>query len=107
MMRTRALCMLVLLMGAVALTSASHAQEDELSRPKLYAEVLAPLVKAAEAARQERFQTDPDFANAVNQDLNANRLNIALLGYGEEHGQPYEQFGISVTILSLNLAADD
>ena len=35
--------------------------------------------------------------------LNVNRLNVALLGYGEEHDQTYDDMGVSVTILSLNL----
>jgi hypothetical protein len=39
----------------------------------------------------------------IDADLNARRLNVALLGYGEEHDQTYGDVGVSVTILSVNL----
>lgn len=80
---------------------AHSAHED--TRPVLYREILSPLISAADKARAGRAADDPDFSSRVDQALNTNRLNIALLGYGEEHGQPYEEFGMSVTILSLNL----
>src|SRR5437660_1074723 len=73
------------------------------SRPMLFDEFIRPLAETAAAQRAQRAEQDPRVAHRVDQALNARRLNVALLGYGEEHEQTYADAGVSVTIVSLNL----
>lgn len=66
-------------------------------------EFLKPFIEEAFKRRRERAQNDPEYAKRVDQDLNANRLNIVLLGYGEEHDEKYEDYGGSISIMTLDL----
>ena len=38
---------------------------------------------------------DLEYAHRVDEPLNAHRLNVAMLGYGEEHDQTYTDTGVS------------
>jgi len=73
------------------------------NRPILFDEFIRPLAETAAAQRAQRAEQDPRYAHRVDQALNARRLNVALLGYGEEHEQTYADVGVSVTIVSFNL----
>jgi hypothetical protein len=73
------------------------------TRPILFDEFIQPLAEAATVRRAQRAEQDPRYAQRVDQALNARRINVALLGYGEEHEQTYSDIGVSVTIVSLNL----
>src|SRR5260370_7214983 len=110
---------IVLILG-LAQPIATHAAEDSSScvdlalfaqslhrpdtgRPLLFDEFIRPLVETTAAQRAQRAEQDPRFAHRIDQALNARRINVALLGYGEEHEQTYADVGVSVTIVSLNL----
>lgn len=72
-------------------------------RPLVFDEFIRPLVDTASTRRAQFATQDPRYHDRVDRDLNARRLNVALLGFGEEHGQTYDGLGISVTIVSLHL----
>jgi hypothetical protein len=72
-------------------------------RPVLFDDFVKPLMEAAGQRRKQVQQQDPLAHERIDADLNARRLNIALLGYGEEHEQTYADEGVSVTVLSLDL----
>ncbi len=110
----------ILMMLALTQPVGTHAAEDSTScvdpasfaqplrrpdtgRPLLFDEFIRPLAEAAATQRAQRAEQDPRFAHRIDQALNARRLNVALLGYGEEHEQTYADVGVSVTIVSLNL----
>jgi hypothetical protein len=86
---------------------AEVARPDRTGRTVLFDQFVQPFVDAATRRRASQTDADPAYAHRIDPDLNAGRLNVALLGYGEEHDQPYEDMGVSVTILSLNLATWD
>jgi hypothetical protein len=69
----------------------------------LFDEFIAPLQDAARTRRTQLAAQDPLYWRRNDPDLNARRLNVALLGYGEEHDQTYTDMGVSPTILSLDL----
>ena len=69
------------------------------NRPLAFDQFIQPLIEEA----NKRRAANTDYLTRVDASLNARRLNVALLGYGEEHEQTYADTGISVTILSLNL----
>lgn len=79
-------------------------QRPQTDKPVAFDSFLTPLVEQARARRAANDAADGAYAHRVDGALNANRLNIAVLGYGEEHGQTYAGEGVSVTILSLDLA---
>jgi hypothetical protein len=72
-------------------------------RPVLFDDFVTPLMQAAAQRRSQVQQQDPLAHERIDADLNARRLNVALLGYGEEHEQTYADEGVSVTVLSLDL----
>src|SRR5579864_984993 len=72
-------------------------------KPVLFDQFIQPLVTEAAQRRATAAAEDPAYAERVDRTLNAHRLNVALLGFGEEHDQTYADTGISVTILSLDL----
>jgi len=76
---------------------------DTNGRTVLFDQFVQPLVDTATTRRARLANQDPQYAQRIDSDLNARRLNVALLGYGEEHDQTYADMGVSVTILSLNL----
>ena len=81
--------------------SAPVARPDLQGRPLLFDRFVQPLVDESARRRAQWTSEDPEFVDRVDAPLNAHRLNIALLGFGEEHEQTYGDTGISVTILSL------
>src|SRR6267378_2555205 len=83
--------------------AAQALHRPDTGRPLLFDEFIRPLVETAAAQRAQRAEQDPRFAHRIDQALNARRINVALLGYGEEHEQTYTDVGVSVTIVSLNL----
>jgi anionic cell wall polymer biosynthesis LytR-Cps2A-Psr (LCP) family protein len=83
------------------------ARLDRTGRTILFDQFVQPFVDGATRTRATRTEQDPAYTHRIDQDLNAGRLNVALLGYGEEHDQLYDDVGVSVTILSLNLATWD
>jgi hypothetical protein len=69
----------------------------------LFDDFIAPLVAQAVERRASQAAHDPTYTSRIDQGLNARRLSVAILGYGEEHEQTYEEMGVSPTILTLNL----
>jgi hypothetical protein len=69
----------------------------------LFDQFIGPFSDAAGSRRTRLAAQDPEYWHRVDADLNARRLNVALLGYGEEHDQTYSDMGVSATILTLNL----
>lgn len=69
----------------------------------LFREFLKPFVEEALKKRAERAKLDPEYFHRVDQELNENRINIVLFGYGEEHGQTYDDYGGHMSILSYDL----
>jgi hypothetical protein len=88
-------------------SAAAVARPDGIGRTVLFDQFVQPFVDEAARKRARQAADDAGYAHRVDQDLNTGRLNIALLGYGEEHDQVYDDMGVSVTILSLNLATWD
>jgi len=80
---------------------------DASGRTLAFDQFIAPLLDESARRRAQWQLQDPRYTERVDAQLNAGRLNIALLGYGEEHDQTYGDMGISVTILSLDLQTWD
>jgi anionic cell wall polymer biosynthesis LytR-Cps2A-Psr (LCP) family protein len=72
-------------------------------RTSLFDVFIQPLAQESALRRAQWTANDPYYAHRIDQSLNAHRLNVALLGYGEEHDQSYADTGVSITILSLDL----
>lgn len=87
--------------------SAAVTRPETQGRTLLFDQFIQPLLDESAHRRADWLATDPEYVHRVDADLNAQRLNVALLGYGEEHDQTYGDTGISVTILSLNLQSWD
>jgi hypothetical protein len=92
---------------ADAAPAAAISRPDSQGRALLFDQFAQPLLDESAQRRARWSAEEPLFAHRVDASLNANRLNIALLGFGEEHEQTYGDTGISVTILSLNLQTWD
>jgi hypothetical protein len=88
-------------------STVAQATPDRAGRTVLFDQFVQPFVDDATRRRARQADEDPAYAHRVDQGLNAGRLNLAFLGYGEEHDQLYDDMGVSVTILSLNLATWD
>lgn len=91
---------------------ADAAPTRSVSRPDggrtlAFDQFIGPLLDESARRRAHWQLEDPQYSERVDAQLNAQRLNIALLGYGEEHDQTYGDMGISVTILSLDLHSWD
>lgn len=56
-----------------------------------------------EEERTARKATDPEYSKRINEQLNKNRVNFLVFGYGEEHGDSYQDFGGSISIVSYDL----
>src|ERR1700687_5681255 len=82
---------------------AAQVRPNSTGRPILFDQFIGPFSDGAGTRRSRLAGQDPDYWHRVDADLNAHRLNVALLGYGEEHDQTYEDVGVSATILTLNL----
>src|SRR5579864_5488570 len=80
---------------------------DTNGRAIVFDQFIAPLLDESARRRAQWQSDDPQYSQRVDPQLNARRLNIALLGYGEEHDQTYGDMGVSVTILSLDLQTWD
>jgi hypothetical protein len=97
--------------GAQPQSCADAPRETVVRRPDggtlLFDQFMQPLLDESTRRRAARMSEDPGYAHRVDADLNAHRLNVALLGFGEEHDQTYGDMGISVTILSLDLQTWD
>ncbi len=78
----------------------------ETTRPSerliLVKEILKPFIEEAKRRRQEQANKDPEYYHRVDHELNENRLNFVLLGYGEEHGQSYQDYSSSISIYSYD-----
>lgn len=66
-------------------------------------ELLKPFIESALRKREWRLKNDPEYLQRVDQELNQDRINLLLFGYGEEHGESYSDYGGSISILSLDL----
>jgi hypothetical protein len=75
--------------------------------PSLFQSAMKPLMDEAFRRRQERWTKDPAAATRVDQQLNAQRINFLLFGYGETHEPPITEraFIGSYTIASYDLAS--
>jgi hypothetical protein len=76
-------------------------------RTVLFDQFIQPLLSESTRRRARWVAEDPRYSGRVNDELNAHRLNVALLGYGEEHEQTYDDMGVSITIVSLDLETCD
>ncbi|MBI5651618.1 MAG: LCP family protein [Chloroflexi bacterium] len=70
----------------------------------LFTSLLKPVRAHAQQRRAERAQSDPQFARRIDRDLNAERINILLFGYGETHEPPLTERAIigSFTLLAYD-----
>src|SRR4051812_14441652 len=59
------------------------------NEPVLFDQFVGPLVELATRRRQAEIAADPEVQHRIDASLNDHRLNVAVLGYGEEHGQTY------------------
>ncbi len=88
-------------------TATSSTASIDISVPEqpvnLFQEFIKPFMIEALKRRQERVAKDPEYAKRIDQELNENRINIVLFGYGEEHGDSYEDYGGTPTVLSYDL----
>jgi LytR_cpsA_psr family len=82
---------------------APQGRPDSTGRPIVFDQFIGPFADAAASRRARLASADPGYWHRVDADLNAHRVNVALLGYGEEHDQTYADMGVSATILTLNL----
>jgi hypothetical protein len=90
--------------GSSCADTAAQSRPVDDGRPILFDEFVQPFVETAGARRAAlRLKDAAFFDHRVDAALNANRLNFAMLGFSEEHGESYDDAGVSVTILSLNL----
>lgn len=70
-----------------------------------FRQLIRPFVREAQTRRATRRAADPSFADRIDPDLNLDRINFSILGYGPTYEPPFhDQIG-SPTILSLNLSA--
>lgn len=68
-----------------------------------------PLWKYAQKKRDERAKNDPEYPKRVDKDLNSNRLNILMMGYGKSVEPPNPnliEIG-SQTIISINVSTGE
>lgn len=71
----------------------------------IFNELMKSLVEQAQKRRAERSKNDPEYANRVDPELNRDRLNIVLFGYGETYEPPLPSTTIgSPTVLSIDLS---
>ncbi len=77
--------------------------ESVKPQENLFNEFIKPFVEEARVRRQNWADTDPEYSHIIDRELNENRLNIVVFGYGEEHGESYEDYGGAPSILSLDL----
>jgi hypothetical protein len=87
--------------------SATANRPNPSNRPLLFDQFVQPFVDQALQRRAHDATEDPQYGSRVNRELSMRRLNVAVLGYGEEHDQTYDDQGVSITILSLNLDSWD
>lgn len=66
--------------------------------------LMKPFVKKAFERRTERADNDPEYGKRIDSELNQNRINFTLFGYGETHEPPFTEkaFIGSITILSFD-----
>lgn len=69
----------------------------------LFNELIKPFIQEAMEKRRKWAETDPEYHHIIDEQLNENRLNVVVFGYGEEHGESYEDYGGAPSILSLDL----
>lgn len=94
-----------------ALVDPTNTATPEASPPtpekkvNIFSEIMRSLVEQAQKKRAERSKNDPEYANRVDPELNKDRLNIVLFGYGETYEPPLPTSIIGApTVLSLDLA---
>ena len=74
------------------------------AEPDLFDEVVDPFVSIAARGRAERARRDPTYASRIDDELNRNRINFLLFGYGETWEPPLPRDIIgTITILSLDI----
>lgn len=83
--------------------AAKNRQETTEKPVNIFNELIKPFIDKAFAKRAERAKNDPEYNKRIDKELNANRINIVLFGYGEEHGQTYQDYGGSISVLSYDL----
>ncbi|OGE29550.1 hypothetical protein A2867_00110 [Candidatus Daviesbacteria bacterium RIFCSPHIGHO2_01_FULL_40_11] len=66
-------------------------------------EFIKPFAEEAMERRKQWAESDPEYRHMIDKELNENRLNVVVFGYGEEHGETYEDYGGAPSILSLDL----
>ncbi len=93
--------------GGISSTRAKVQELAELKKSgnSLFDELITPFANEAEKRRAELAKSDPDYHKRVDPELNANRVNFLLFGYGESHEPPATERALigSQTIISYNL----
>lgn len=74
----------------------------EEKKINLIEEILKPLTAYAIKQREIRGREDPEQDIRTDNEINKYRINCLLFGYGEEHGYTYEDYGGSISILSID-----
>ncbi len=89
-----------------AAETGTTSETKEVSTSPDFQQLIKPFVDEAMKRRAERAANDPEYYNRVDKELNQDRVNILLYGYGEEWkgGEDMDQptFG-SHSIFSINL----
>lgn len=94
--------------AALALTGAGivftrKSPEDSPKPPEnLFNEFIKPFIEEAMLRRKTWAESDPEYHHMIDKELNENRLNIVVFGYGEEHGESYEDYGGAPSVFSLD-----
>ncbi|MCL5783868.1 MAG: LCP family protein [Patescibacteria group bacterium] len=75
----------------------------------LFDELFKPFIEEARKKRAERAKNDPEYSKRIDQNLNKDRVNFVLFGYGETSEPPATEKATigSQTILSYNYTTRD
>lgn len=86
-------------------TTSSLVVAQALEKAEVFHRLIAPFANEAERLRAERAAADPHYAQRIDPQLNKDRVNFLLYGYGETHEPPRTEraFIGSITIVSINL----
>lgn len=71
----------------------------------LFKEFLKPFIEEAMKKRAERAKLDPEYYHRVDRELNENRINLLLFGFGDTHEPPAAEKEIigSPTVISYDM----
>ena len=95
----------LLALGGVAFVTQASDEKTVEAPKSIVGEAINTLASEAASRREERDQSDPQYARRIDAALNEGRVNILLYGYGETHEPPLTEraFIGSLTIASLDV----